>query len=233
MIYVVEDNPAIAETIQAYLQLSGYTTEVFGRCEGVIESLDYKHPPRLCILDVMLPDGGDGFLLAKQIHATDASIPFIFLTARESESDRITGLELGSEDYIVKPFSPKELVLRVQAILRRVEQGGKQQTEGDVFELEGHTLQLNEHTHEVILDGKLLSLTALEWKMLLLLAENSPPQLITRQRLLGECLGYVHDGSDRTINTHMKNLRSKLGSVEWIKTVRGFGYAFAGKRKDS
>lgn len=230
MIYIVEDNPAIAETIQAYLQLAGYTTEVFGKCEGVIESLEYKHP-RLCILDVMLPDG-DGFLLAKQIHAYDMSIPFIFLTARESESDRITGLELGSEDYIVKPFSPKELVLRVQAILRRVEQGGKQQTEGDVFELDGHTLHLNEHTHEVVLDGTLLSLTALEWKMLLLLAENSP-QLITRQRLLGECLGYVHDGSDRTINTHMKNLRSKLGSVEWIKTVRGFGYAFAGKRKES
>lgn len=230
MIYVVEDNPAIAETIQAYLQLAGYTTEVFGRCEGVMESLEYKHP-RLCILDVMLPDG-DGFLLAKQIHAYDSSIPFIFLTARESESDRITGLELGSEDYIIKPFSPKELVLRVQAILRRVEQGGKQQTEGETYTLDGHTLQLNEHTHEVILDGKLLSLTALEWKMLLLLAENSP-QLITRQRLLGECLGYVHDGSDRTINTHMKNLRSKLGSVEWIKTVRGFGYAFAGKRKDT
>jgi two-component system phosphate regulon response regulator PhoB len=179
----------------------------------------------------MLPDG-DGFLLAKQIHAYDSSIPFIFLTARESESDRITGLELGSEDYIIKPFSPKELVLRVQAILRRVEQGGKQQTEGETYTLDGHTLELNEHTHEVILDGKLLSLTALEWKMLLLLAENSP-QLITRQRLLGECLGYVHDGSDRTINTHMKNLRSKLGSVEWIKTVRGFGYAFAGKRKDT
>ncbi|MBG0766162.1 MAG: hypothetical protein PWP25_1155 [Sphaerochaeta sp.] len=230
MIYVVEDNPAIAETIQAYLQLAGYTTEVFGRCEGVMESLEYKYP-RLCILDVMLPDG-DGFLLAKQIHAYDSSIPFIFLTARESESDRITGLELGSEDYIIKPFSPKELVLRVQAILRRVEQGGKQQTEGETYTLDGHTLELNEHTHEVILDGKLLSLTALEWKMLLLLAENSP-QLITRQRLLGECLGYVHDGSDRTINTHMKNLRSKLGSVEWIKTVRGFGYAFAGKRKDT
>jgi two-component system phosphate regulon response regulator PhoB len=230
MIYVVEDNPAIAETIQAYLQLAGYTTEVFGRCEGVMESLEYKYP-RLCILDVMLPDG-DGFLLAKQIHAYDSSIPFIFLTARESESDRITGLELGSEDYIIKPFSPKELVLRVQAILRRVEQGGKQQTEGETYTLDGHTIELNEHTHEVILDGKLLSLTALEWKMLLLLAENSP-QLITRQRLLGECLGYVHDGSDRTINTHMKNLRSKLGSVEWIKTVRGFGYAFAGKRKDT
>ncbi|WP_321301759.1 response regulator transcription factor [uncultured Sphaerochaeta sp.] len=230
MIYIVEDNPAIAETIQAYLQLAGYITEVFGKCEGVIESLEYKHP-RLCILDVMLPDG-DGFLLAKQIHAADESIPFIFLTARESESDRITGLELGSEDYIVKPFSPKELVLRVQAILRRVEQGGKQQSEGVQFSLDGHTLHLNEHTHEVILDGTLLSLTALEWKMLLLLAENSP-QLITRQRLLGECLGYVHDGSDRTINTHMKNLRSKLGSDEWIKTVRGFGYAFAGKRKDS
>ncbi|MGH0052385.1 MAG: response regulator transcription factor [Sphaerochaetaceae bacterium] len=229
MIYIVEDNPAIAETIQAYLQLAGYTVEVFGRCEGVVESLAYKHP-RLCILDVMLPDG-DGFLLAKHIHSYDPDIPFVFLTARESESDRITGLELGSEDYIVKPFSPKELVLRVQAILRRVEQSRSSQKEGILYTLEGHRLLLNEQTHEAVLDQQLLSLTALEWKMLLLLATNSP-QLITRQRLLGECLGYVHDGSDRTINTHMKNLRSKLGDLDWIKTVRGFGYAFNGKQQD-
>ncbi|MGE4454813.1 MAG: response regulator transcription factor [Sphaerochaeta sp.] len=229
MIYVVEDNPAIAETIQAYLQLAGYTVQVFNQVAGVLESLQYKHP-RLCILDVMLPDG-DGFLLAKQIHAYNSSIPFIFLTARESESDRITGLELGSEDYIVKPFSPKELVLRVQAILRRVEQGGRQDTNRETFLLDGHTLSVNEQTHEVILDDTLLSLTALEWKMLTLLAKNSP-QLITRQRLLGQCLGYVHDGSSRTINTHMKNLRAKLGDADWIKTVRGYGYAFNGKRKE-
>ncbi len=231
MIYVVEDNPSIAETIKAYLELADFTVEVFGQCEGVIESLEFK-PPRLCILDVMLPDG-DGFNLAKQLHAANPDIPFLFLTARESESDRITGLELGSEDYIVKPFSPRELVLRVQAILRRVDlQGNRSKKQGSIYTLEGHSMEVDKVEHHVSVDGEDISLTALEWNMLLLLAENAP-QLITRHRLLGECLGYVHDGSDRTINTHMKNLRAKLSQADWIRTVRGFGYSFNGKKEEA
>lgn len=230
MIYVVEDNASIRETIKAYLELSDYSVEEFDRIGGVIESLRYKRP-QLCILDVMLPDG-NGFELAKAIHAYDDTIPFLFLTARESESDRITGLELGSEDYIVKPFSPRELVLRVQAILRRIEQGLRQESSVENYEFEGHMMTFDDKKHEVLIDGQPVFLTALEWKLLSILAQNAP-QMITRQRLLGQCLGYSHDGSDRTINTHMKNLRAKLGSSEWIKTVRGFGYSFSGKKKDS
>ncbi|MGE4584553.1 MAG: response regulator transcription factor [Sphaerochaeta sp.] len=229
MIYVVEDNVSIRETIKAYLELADFTVEEFGQVAGVLESLQFKQPS-LCILDVMLPDG-NGFELAKHIRETDPQIPFLFLTARESESDRITGLELGGEDYIVKPFSPRELVLRVQAILRRVELSAKPNASRKLWQFEGHTMALDEKKHEVACDGNPVSLTALEWKMLSFIASNAP-LLITRQRLLGECLGYTHDGSDRTINTHMKNLRSKLGEVDWIETVRGFGYRFAGKPEE-
>ena len=228
MIYVVEDNASIRETIKAYLELSDYTVEEFDRVANVVESLQFKRP-QLCILDVMLPDG-NGFELAKAIHSYDETIPFLFLTARESESDRITGLELGSEDYVVKPFSPRELVLRVQAVLRRIEQSNKQGSSSVTYVLDGHTLVLDDKKHDLLIDGKEVVLTALEWKLLSSLALNAP-QLITRQRLLGHCLGYTHDGSDRTINTHMKNLRSKLGQTEWIKTVRGFGYSFNGKKE--
>ncbi len=229
MIYVVEDNGSIRQIIKAYLELADFEVVEFEGVGGVEESLAYKHP-RLCILDVMLGDG-NGFELAKRIHQHDGSIPFLFLTARESESDRITGLELGGEDYIVKPFSPKELVLRVQAILRRVEQPHGTSQPSLCWEKDGHSLVLDEKKHEVMVDGLPVILTALEWKLLSYLALNAPA-LIKRERLLGECLGYAHDGSDRTINTHMKNLRSKLGSVDWIQTVRSFGYAFGGTPKE-
>lgn len=228
MIYLVEDNQGIRETIKAYLELADYTVEEFGQVANVVESLVYKQP-ELVILDIMLPDG-NGFELAKQIRQHNPAIPFLFLTAREAESDRITGLELGGEDYIVKPFSPRELVLRVQAILRRVQKSLKGEEEGIRYKLGEHTMMLDEHKHEVSVDAQHVSLTALEWKMLFFLSSNAKT-LITRQRLLGECLGYLHDGSDRTINTHMKNLRSKLGNAEWIKTVRGFGYSFSGERE--
>ncbi|MDD2396065.1 MULTISPECIES: response regulator transcription factor [Sphaerochaeta] len=229
MIYVVEDNSSIRQIIKAYLELADFQVVEFEGVKGVVESLAFKHP-RLCILDVMLGDG-NGFELAKQIHQHDPSIPFLFLTARESESDRITGLELGGEDYVIKPFSAKELVLRVQAILRRVEQPHGEKQSSSMWEKDGHTLVLDEQKHEVLVDRLPVSLTALEWKLLSYLALNAPV-LIKRERLLGQCLGYTHDGSDRTINTHMKNLRAKLGSVEWIQTVRGFGYAFSGTKKE-
>ncbi len=225
MIYVVEDNASIRETIRVYLELADYEVVEFDRCESVVASLQYKRPS-LCILDVMLGDG-NGFELAKQIRAADPAVPFIFLTARESESDRITGLELGGEDYIVKPFSPRELVLRVTAILRRIEQSKSLPSKALRYTLEGNTLVVDKQNHELFLDGTPVLLTALEWKIVVLLSSNAF-QLISRERLLGECLGYTHDGSDRTINTHMKNLRAKLGTKEWIQTVRGFGYRFVG-----
>ena len=230
MIYVVEDNDAIRETICSYLELSDYEVEQFSSVASVVESLAFKKA-RLCILDVMLPDG-NGFELAKRIREAHSDVAFLFLTAKESESDRILGLELGAEDYIVKPFSPRELVLRVQAILRRLDSSQTPSTAGDgsikEWKVGKSHLTINKTTHQVLLDTEEVSLTKIEWKILLFLSSN-PEELISRERILGQCLDYLHDGSDRTVNTHLKNLRSKLGDAQWIETVRGFGYKWIGE----
>lgn len=228
MIYLVEDNDGIRETVRAYLELAGFAVDEFPRAAGVIESLSFRRPD-LCILDVMLPDG-NGFSLAKRIRETCPDVAFIFLTARESEGDRITGLELGAEDYIVKPFSPRELVLRVQNIVRRVtanrEPGRKPAARRWVAD--GHVLAIDGESHSASLDGAAIHLTAVEWNIVSFLSDN-PGLLVSRDRILGECLDYAHDGSDRSVNTHLKNIRAKLGDARWIETVRGFGYKFVGK----
>ncbi|MBI9094761.1 MAG: response regulator transcription factor [Sphaerochaeta sp.] len=231
MIYVVEDNDAIRETICSYLELSDYEVEQFSTVASVVESLEFKKA-RLCILDVMLPDG-NGFELAKRIHEAHSEVAFLFLTAKEAESDRILGLELGAEDYIVKPFSPRELVLRVQAILRRldVSHATSDAEKGSVNEWKvgNQSLTIHMTKHTVLVQDQEVYLTKVEWKILAFLSSN-PGELISRERILGECLDYLHDGSDRTVNTHLKNLRSKLGEGQWIETVRGFGYKWVGER---
>lgn len=231
MICIVEDNESIRETVRAYLELAGFEVREFPGVAGVVESLSFKKP-ELFILDVMLGDG-NGFSLAKRIRQVDPAAAFLFLTARETESDRVTGFELGAEDYVVKPFSPKELTLRVQAILRRIgEEGSGKASVVDAEErrwrLGDRILAMNSATHEALLDGEALSLSPVEWRILEYLARNAG-MLVNRDRILGECLDYSHDGSDRTVITHLKNLRAKLGEAEWIETVRGFGYKFVGQ----
>jgi len=230
MIFIVEDNDAIRETIVAYLKLAGHETREFPRARGVLEALEFQRP-ELIIFDVMLPDG-DGFSLAKAVHARDRSIPFLFLTARESESDRITGLELGADDYVVKPFSPRELTLRVEAILRR-SSGADARADSRASGMSAwksgeHELKVDEASHDAFLDGVPLSLTLAEWNILSLVIRNGR-QVTTRERILGEALDYAHDGSERTVNTHMSNLRAKLGGENWIETIRGIGYRFRGE----
>ena len=184
----------------------------------------------LAILDVMLPDGS-GFALAKEIRAA-SDIPLIFLTAKDSESDRILGFELGADDYICKPFSAKELVLRVHALLRRTgkSDGGKSAASGE-WQSGNSAVFIDEGRHSVSVDGNPIELTSTEWKILLYLASNAG-QVVSREQLLGECLNYFFEGSERTIDTHMANLRSKIGQ-QWISTVRGFGYRFSGIKADS
>ena len=177
-IFLVEDNTLIREAVSGYLKLDNHEIVEFPTAEGVEESVK-KIKPDLLILDVMLPDG-NGFLLAKSIRSF-SSVPLIFLTAKDSESDRILGFELGADDYICKPFSAKELDIE---------------------------------------------LTGAEWKILVFLAENFG-QVISREQILSRCFNYFFEGSERTVDTHMANLRGKLGSG-WISTVRGFGYKFMG-----
>lgn len=222
-IFIVEDNASIREAAASYLKVEEYEVLEFDRLTGVEEAFSLKAPD-LLILDVMLPDG-DGFLFAKRLRKK-YDTPIMFLTARNSESDRIMGFDVGGDDYLVKPFSPKEMVLRVKAILRR--SSGSKETGNQVrsWKLGKEHLEIHPEAYLVMLKEKEVPLTTAEWKILLCLAENSKA-VISRQRLLGE-LDYLAEGSERTIDTHIKNIRSKLGPSEWIETVRGFGYRFSG-----
>lgn len=226
-IVVVEDNEAIRESVVSYLKLENYRVLEFDRCTGVLEACGHKEA-NLLILDVMLPDG-NGFLLAKQIKE-QFDIPIIFLTAKTAESDRITGFEIGCDDYIVKPFSVKELVLRVKALLRRSSLSSGA-AEGILrFNLGPSVLIIDKEKHTLAVNGCDVTLTAAEWEILTYLADAAGI-VIPRNRLLGECLDYMAEGAQRTIDTHIKNIRAKLSDPAWIETVRGYGYRFTGTKE--
>jgi DNA-binding response OmpR family regulator len=224
LIYVVEDNESIREAVLGYLKLADYNAAGFGNLTEAKTAIENRKPD-LLLLDVMLPDG-DGFIFAKELLSKE-DIPLIFMSARESESDRITGFEIGADDYIVKPFSPKEMVLRVNAVLKRVSTPSSPSAVKK-WEMDGHILETDENSHKAVLDGNLLKLTATEWKILLYLSSNGG-SVVTREQILDRCLEYTFEGYDRTVDTHIKNLRSKLGMSGWIETVRGYGYRFTGE----
>lgn len=229
-IYIVEDNDAISEAVKGYLELNEHEVLRFAKLDGVIDTISKKQPD-LIIIDIMLPDGS-GFNLAKQIRKKH-DIPFIFLTARDQESDRITGFEIGADDYVVKPFSPRELVLRVEAVLKRTQQAPGAAADSakgkSEWTLDGVMLEIDEESHTISENGHAVDLTAAEWKITDYLAGNAGI-LLSREKILGECLDYFYEGSERTVDTHIKNIRSKMKNQNWIKTVRGFGYRFDGKR---
>jgi len=229
LIFLIEDNASLREAVSSYLQLDDHEVVEFSRLQGVLEAVRLRDPDCI-VLDVMLPDG-NGFQLARKIKEL-GDIPIVFLTARSSESDRITGFELGADDYVAKPFSPRELTLRVKALLRR--SGGivsKAEPPGRWL-LGDKRLEINAAAHLVRLGEAEVTLTAAEWKILEYLAHHAG-QVIDRDRLLGAGLDYLAEGSERTIDTHVKNIRAKLGSPGWIETVRGFGYRFAGRPTDA
>ena len=204
--------------------MEGYKTIVFNKVQGVIDVIQ-RGTVDLAVLDVMLPDG-NGFVLAKEIRKI-SQIPLIFLTAKDSESDRILGFETGADDYVCKPFSTKELVLRVQALLRRTGTQSEPHGATNKWTLKKDTLEIDSVKHLLFINGKEKTLTGAEWKILLYLC-GIPNQVVSREKLLSECLNYFFEGSERTIDTHIGNLRAKLGSGNWIGTVRGFGYRFNG-----
>lgn len=228
-IFVVEDNEGLRGTISSYLRLEEHEVAEFARLEGLDEAVRMQQPD-LIVLDVMLPDG-DAFPFARRLR-TRSQVPIIFLTARTTESDRITGFEVGGDDYVVKPFSNKELMLRVRALLRRSQERGAEPPGAGRWSLETggavSRLELHADAHLCLHDGREVVLTAAEWKILTYLAEHAPI-VISRERLLGVCLDYFAEGSERTIDTHIKNIRIKLDRQQWIDTVRGYGYRFAGR----
>ena len=223
LIYVVEDHDVIRNGVVQYLGLSGFTAEGCGNLESAREAFK-KQVPDMLIQDVMLPDG-DGFNFVKEIRAKWPRLPIIFMTARIDESDRILGFELGCDDYITKPFSPKELVLRVQALFRRVDDNGKD-SECKRYSLADSVLVIDEDEHKLTIDDEEVQLTAAEWRIVAYLASNSP-NLISRSQILDECFDYSFESYERVVDTHIKMLRANLKEYrKFIVTLRGVGYKF-------
>lgn len=225
LIYVVEDHQVIREGVRRYLELAGYKVLGFGTLASVRDAFRITKAD-LLIQDVMLPDG-DGFDFVRELRQ-HTDIPVIFMTARVAEEDRIHGFELGADDYISKPFSPKELVLRVQAIFRRVD-GGQEvdKAHRHYYKAGDGILCYDEIEHKVSINDQVIALTAAEWRILGLLIENSA-RILPRSEILKKCFDYSSESYERIADTHIKNLRAKLGSYPWIETVRGYGYRFIG-----
>ena len=229
LIYVVEDHDVIRKGVVQYLELSGFEVAGFASLEEARKGFAEKEPDML-IQDVMLPDG-DGFSFVKEVREKNQTLPIIFLTARIDESDRILGFELGCDDYITKPFSPKELVLRVEAIFRRIDTS-PQDPEVKSYELGESVLVIDDAEHKLYIDNEEITLTAAEWRIVSYLASNSP-NLISRAQILEDCFDYSFESYERVVDTHIKNIRAKLTKEPWIETVRGYGYRFAGKKKEA
>ena len=218
-IFLVEDEPDIAEVLRYNLEKEGFDVDVEERGDTALDRIR-KDPPDLLILDLMLP-GMDGLEIARllQREGRTRSLPLIMLTARGEEVDRIVGLELGADDYISKPFSPREVVLRSKAVLRRAKGAVP---EGEVLSV--GALRLDPEGHRLEVSGEEVSLTATEFRLLNLLMERAG-RVQTRGQLLSDVWGYAEDIDSRTVDTHIRRLRKKLGdAAEQIETVIGVGY---------
>jgi DNA-binding response OmpR family regulator len=229
-VLVVEDDRKISRVVALYLEQAGYRVVQAATGKEALE-LAAKETPLLVILDLMLPDVGGEQVIQDLKERGD--IPVIMLTSRSSEDDRVAGLALGADDYIVKPFSPRELVLRVKAVLRRVARDDLSDSERISFE-QGQ-LVLDGHRYEVKKDGKPVNLTPSEFKVLFTLASH-PDRIMTRSEIVDTALGYGFEGYERSIDAHVKNIRRKIGDdprkPSLLLTVYGVGYKFIGTRDD-
>ncbi len=214
-VLVVEDEPKLANLLGDYLAASGFKPFCLGDGTGVVPWVR-EHKPDLILLDLMLP-GRDGMDVCKDIR-TFSKVPIIMVTARVEEIDRLLGLELGADDYICKPFSPREVVARVKAVLRRTGEGHTIQAQG---------LVLDEHRYSATLHGRDLGLTAVEFRLLQFMAAN-PGRIFNRQQLMDKIYSDDRSVSDRTIDSHIKKLRRKLEAADpetkLIQSVYGVGY---------
>ncbi|MBT5032245.1 MAG: response regulator [Proteobacteria bacterium] len=216
LVMIVEDEIKLAELLKDYLQQSGYPTLWVGRGDQVIESLR-ANPVALVLLDLMLP-GKDGIDICREIRQF-SNVPIIMTTARIEEIDRLIGLELGADDYICKPYSPREVVARVKAVLRR-QQSGEIATEQQRLVLDGETYRAS-------LDGVSLNLTRVEFRLLMTLAAR-PGKVFARDTLMNGLYDDYRVVSDRTVDTHVKNVRQKAAVIsgeDLIRSVYGVGYS--------
>ncbi len=213
MIMVVEDEPNIGALVRTYLERAGYRALWVRSGEQALTELR-RHPIALVVLDIGLP-GIDGFEVCRRI---GGQVPVIMLTARDEEADRVAGLEVGADDYVAKPFSPRELTARVKAVLRRSD--GRPDG-ADVIEL-GPVL-LSRSAREVRVDGAEVELTQREFDLLEHLMRHAG-QVVTRDQLLESVWGFATPGETRTVEVHVAQVRKKLGQPDLIRTVRGLGY---------
>jgi DNA-binding response OmpR family regulator len=212
-VMVVEDEPNIGALVRTYLEREGYHTLWVRSGEDALVELR-RHPVKLVVLDIGLP-GIDGFEVCRRIAG---QVPVIMLTARDEVPDRVAGLEVGADDYVAKPFSPRELTARVEAVLRRA---GRAPEAEDVIAL-GPVI-LARGAREVRVDGTEVQLTQREFDLLEFLLRH-PGQVISRDQLLESVWGFISPGETRTVEVHVAQLRKKLGRPDLIRTVRGVGY---------
>jgi DNA-binding response OmpR family regulator len=213
-VLLVEDEPSVGELVRGYLSRDGYRVIWVRSGEEALAELE-RHPVRLVLLDIGLP-GRDGFDVCRTMRAR-SQVPILMLTARDEEPDRIVGLEVGADDYVTKPFSPRELVARMKAVLRRSEPQGRQEvlTLGDVL--------VNRETHDVTVAGEPVELTTKEFDLLSYFLANANV-VLSRDLLLDRVWGVEYPGGTRTVDVHVAQLRRKLGRPGLIRTLRGTGY---------
>jgi DNA-binding response OmpR family regulator len=226
-ILVADDEEKIARMVGSYLEASGYQPLLAFDGKTALGMIN-EHAPICLILDINMP-GADGLEVAREVRRT-SSVPIIFLTARTDETDRIVGLELGADDYIAKPFSPRELVARVRAVLRRSPGGALSGDSGQglsLLRLGG--VELDTKKRRASVAGRSVSLTAIQFDILALLMKE-PGRVWTRLEILERAVGASYDGYERTIDAHIKNIRKALGddseNPKYIGTMRGVGYRF-------
>ena len=217
---LVDDDPDLLYTLQKYLQQAGYSTVTANNGRSAIHMFETEKP-EAALIDVMMPEL-DGFEVVKKIRSISA-IPIILLTARSDETDKIVGLELGADDYVTKPFSPREVVARLKAIMRR----GNQNQQEKTSKITINAITADKNTRSVMRDNSHIQLTKTEFDILITLME-SPEQVFTRDQIIDRVLGYTYEGFERTIDAHVRNLRKKLepdaNNPVYIKTVFGVGY---------
>ena len=227
-ILIVDDDPDIVRLVRAYLEKAGFQVLTAHNGETALHILRRDHPA-LLVLDLMLPDR-DGWDITRLVRADAslANLPVIMLTARIDDADKIIGLELGADDYITKPFNPREVVARVRSVLRR-SQANQLSPQRRILQQADLLMDLDRR--EVMVNGQPVELTATEFNLLRTLLEN-PGYAFTRSELIEQALGYEYEGSERTLDSHMRNLRRKIeptpGQTTYIQTVYGIGYRLAG-----
>ena len=222
-ILVIEDEPDIRKTLEYNLSREGYDVAVCGTLQEANKLLEPSLS--LLVLDLMLPDGS-GLDLCREIKKNSllSSIPIIILTAKDDEVDRVVGFELGADDYVTKPFSVRELILRIKAVLKRGEVNKPELVE---VERQFGDLSIDVDSHEVHVNNELVVLTALEFKLLNQLVDRRG-RVQSRDQLLSDVWGYSSEVTTRTVDTHIKRLREKLGPMgKYVQTIRGIGYKFS------